>query len=290
MYTNEIMNRNEYAEDVRDYIDTLCKDEDLHILILEGLAGWGKTTCIKEAVELLGGLHNIQQIGAYSTPLMLYNSLCKHSNKTVLMDDCSGMFNDPKAMAQLKNATWPGIDGKRSISWESSSTKIQVQEHEFTGKIIIVCNEFPTTQDGNAVRSRSISKILNVTVESAIKMLIEGARNPKYFPNTKVAVEVSEFLIGKITNKNLTKINFRTLITGYKLALNFPDPIKWKRLFAGTLPISTDESPVEIVKELAERNLKVGEQVKIFRERTGLQERSFFNYRKELNISWRMKN
>ena len=127
-----------------------------------------------------------------------------------------------------------------------------------------------------------------MSVEEAKKLLITGAQEKKYFPNTELASQVAEFLLEKLTKYTLPHMSFRTLKKGYHLAEVHPH--SWKKLFTNTLPTERSVKPEEIVKELSERNMKVKDQLKIFQQQTGMQERSFYNYRKELKISWKEKS
>ena len=274
----------DHVDDIREYIEVICQTDDIHALIVEGAAGWGKTSAVETALKMIErrSIH----LGAYSTALNLYNSLDAYADRIVLLDDCAGLFNDTTSMAILKAATWPSKNNRRVVKWGSTSIKVTNPEFEFRGKLIIVCNHFPNTPDGDAIRSRAYVRELNITVDAAKKMLLQGAQVKKYFPNTVLASEVAEFLIERLNKSTFPQISFRTLKKGYHLAEYHPQ--SWKRLFLNTLPIKNNNvKPEEIVKELAKRNLKVKEQAKLFMEKTGLQERTFFNYRKELKINWK---
>ena len=80
----------------------------------------------------------------------------------------------------------------------------------------------------------------------------------------------------------MSRINFRTLKKGYRLAEVHKD--SWEELFADTLPLGI-KSPEELIKDLSNQNLKVKDQARIFCEQTGLKTRTFYNYRKDVNIT-----
>ena len=177
----------------------------MHALIIEGPPGWGKTTAVEESLKL--AKIEAPHLGAYSTPLNLYNFLSEHFDKVILLDDCAGIFNDPSAMAILKAATWPSRGNRRLIKWGSTSTKASTDEFEFFGKLIVVCNSFPRTPDGEAIRSRGYSRKIDITLNEAKKLLSDAASQKKWYPKTKLAAEVAEFLIGHMTESSLSQIS-----------------------------------------------------------------------------------
>lgn len=270
----------DHVSAIRKYIEAIIDADDMHSLIIEGPPGWGKTTSVEESLKLakIEALH----LGAYSTPLNLYNFLAENSDGVILLDDCAGIFNDPSAMAILKAATWPSRRNKRLVKWGSTSSKAAADEFEFFGKLIIVCNSFPKTADGEAIRSRGYARRIDIKISEAKRLILEAAALKKWFTKTKLSTEVAEFLVSQITESSLPQISFRTLKKGYRLAEVHPD--SWRELFADTLPKGTVE-PGILIKELSKQNLMVKDQKRIFIEKTGLSSRSFFNYRKDEKIS-----
>lgn len=267
---------------IQKYIEAIIGSEDMHSLIIEGPPGWGKTTCIEEALKKANV--NTQSLGAFSTPLNLYNFLSEHENGIILLDDCSGIFGDPTAMAILKAATWPNRHHKRIIQWGSTSSKASIDQFEFKGKVIVACNSFPKTPDGNAIRSRGFSRKIDVSIQEAKKLIIEAANDKKWYANTALAKSVAEFLSLHLTDSNLSEISYRTLKKGYRLAEVHPNA--WKELFGDLLPKSSKD-PELLVKELAKENMKIKDQAQKFMEHTGLGIRSFYNYRKEARLSFK---
>lgn len=272
--------RLDHVSAIRKYIEAIMGADDMHSLIIEGPPGWGKTTSVEESLNLakIEALH----LGAYSTPLNLYNFLAENSNRVILIDDCAGIFNDPSALAILKAATWPSHHNRRTVKWGSTSSKATADKFEFSGKLIIVCNSFPKTADGEAIRSRGYTRKINITLAQAKGLLLQAAIQKKWYPKTNVATEVAEFLISQISESSLSQISFRTLKKGYRLAEIHSD--SWRELFADTLPQGAID-PESLVKELSRQRLKVKDQSRIFQEKTGLKSRSFYNYRKDAKLS-----
>lgn len=265
---------------IQKYIEVIVQADDMHALIVEGPPGWGKTTAVEEALKLahLESVH----LGAYSTALNLYNFLFAHQNSIVLIDDCAGLFDDKAAMAILKASTWPSLGKRRIVKWGSTSNLAHIPIFEFSGKLVIVCNSFPKTPDGAAICSRSYVRKVDVKISEAKHMLMQAAKDTKWFSKPEVSIQVAEFLINQLSENNLIHISFRTLKKGYRLAETHPST--WKELFNDAIPNAL--SPNELVRELARGNLKVKDQARVFKEKTGLNIRSFYYYRKGCNISY----
>ncbi len=270
----------DHVDAIRKYVEALRAIPDLHVLIIEGPAGWGKTTTVDKALELAGvdGVH----LGAYSTPLNLYNFLAENSDRLIVIDDCAGLFNDQSSMAILKASTWPSKANKRIVKWGSTSNKATTPEFEFHGQFVIVCNSFPSTPDGEAIRSRGYARRFDITLTEAKTLLHQAAKDRKWFPKTKIAESVSAFLIERLNENTLPKISYRTLKNGYRLAEY--QPKSWEDLLAPMLPAESID-PEKLVRELSRQKLQVKEQARIFELKTGLKERSFYNYRRANKIS-----
>jgi hypothetical protein len=265
---------------IQKYIQAICQASDMHALIVEGRPGWGKTTAVEKALQLAGveSFH----LASYSTPLHLYNFLEEHSKKVILLDDVSGIFTDQSAMALLKAATWPSRDGKRILRWGSTSAKASAPEFEFSGKLVIVCNSFPSTSDGEAVRSRGYAKRIDISLDEAKRLLLQASQDTQQFPRSDLASQVAKFLIRHLDESTLPQISFRTLKKGYRLAEVHSD--SWQDLFQAILPTRAI-LPEKLVHELSRGSLQVKEQARIFQERTGLKIRSFYNYRRDAQLS-----
>lgn len=268
-----------HVEAIKSLLLTLKVSERVHALIVESSAGWGKTTSILEAMKS-AGVENVRNLGSYSTPLHFFNFMSENPNSFIILDDCSGIFSDQSAMAILKAATWPH-DSKRILKWGSTSGRANVEEFEFTGKLIIVCNSFPNSADGDAVRSRSFPYKIEITVPHAKELLEKAATDANWFKDIEKAKSVAEFLTARLNYKTLPQLSYRTLHMGYELA--FYNEATWKDLLGRLVSVESTE-PEELIRKLSESNMPVKEQIRIFEDTTGLKRRSFFNYRKELGL------
>ncbi len=276
-----------HSKAISKLIKSLLGSANHHAIIIEGPPGWGKTHSVHQALK--ESKVQTVQLGAYSTSLSFYNFLYENSDSDnlILIDDTSGLFNDPISMAILKAATWHQ-GGKRIIRWRTASSLAATPEFEFGAKFIIICNSFPNTPDGEAVKSRSFVRTIQIKGMEARRLLIEASQNKNWFPETAVATAVAKFLAESITDEYVPKVSFRTLELGYDLAKDHPDD--WPSLIAPHIPVSVSstshstEDPQSVIKGLISQNLKVKDQVRIFEEKTGFKRRTFFNYRNNLNI------
>lgn len=260
-------------------IKSISKSKTNHAIIIDGPPGWGKTTAVDQA--LLQAEVKAAHLGSYSTPLNFYNFLFENSDRFIVIDDTSGLFLDAASMAILKSATWPQ-GGRRVVRWGSTSNKAHVNEFEFSGKFIMVCNSFPKTPDGEAIKSRSFVRPIHITATAARNLLREAAHNKTWYKDSKIAGLVAEFLSERLSEKTVNRISYRTLQMGYELAKDHPD--SWQELLIPTIP-DASKDPEALVKSLASQDLKVKEQVKIFEELTGLKRRTFFKYRSQANAN-----
>ncbi len=222
------------------------------------------------------------RLGSYSTPLNLFNHLQENHRKVSVLDDVAGLFYDRAAMATLKAATWPSPDG-RIISWGSATSKANIEDFEFHGKLIIICNSFPSTPDAIAIKSRSLTHQFQISKATAMELLREAAADSKWFKNIKRSQEVAEFLCEHLTDANLPEISYRTLHMAYDAAENMPG--KWKLLVGSMIHVNEGSADPEVViKDLNRQGIKVGEQIRIFEEMTGFKRRTFFKYRKQIGV------
>ena len=251
-----------------------------HAVIVEGPAGWGKTTTVTMALDELD-LEAVH-LGSYSTPLNLFNFFSQHPDDVILIDDTSGLFENPQAMSLLKSATWASQRQKRIVKWGSTTNRSLVEEFEFFGKLIIVCNQFPNTSDALAVRSRSFPQRIDVTVNQAKRFLIEASKSKEWFEEPKVSEMVAHYICENLNDMTLRQINFRSLKMGYELALSNSN--NWQHLLSKMLGFN-GRTPEDLIRSLAEKYSKIGDQERAFEELTGLKRRSFYLYRRKLEIS-----
>lgn len=278
-----------HLETIKAFLKTLMNSESFHALVVQSPPGWGKSTTIDLAFAELGVTAVVA--GSYATPLHIYNLLCRNPDSIVILDDCAGLFSDPKSMAILKSATWEssghGLEKKtRHISWGSTSEKVEQPSVDFSGKLVLLTNVVPAGKETEAFLSRCLSYRISVDQDEIKQMLFEAAKSQEYFPKTELALEVVKFLVDASTRVDLAKVNLRTLKMGYDLAATHPTG--WRELFAHLLP--KHQKGVDVVSQILQARMPVKEQEAQFAQATGKSRRSFYNYKKRLGLTRAYRN
>ena len=185
-------------------------------LLVTGEGGLGKTHTVREKLKEAGLEEDIDYkiIKGYSTPKALYATLYENSDSLVIFDDCDSVLKDPNSLNLLKGA----LDSydKRTISWLSKGfiSDELPNSFDFTGRVIFISNLSLTKVDG-AVKSRTISVDLTMTLEDKIKRMrsIISEIVPVYSMNIKN--KVLDFL--DKNKENAKEFNMRTLEKSIKV-------------------------------------------------------------------------
>jgi len=150
----------ENIELINKYIEILLSS-DIHCFILKGPPGIGKTTAVLNKLGDVGLIEdtNFYYINGHITPLKLYEFLSStrilEDPKVVLLDDVDSIIKNKTSMGILKGAL-SEARGKRIVSYESSSTKVESRSFEFTGKVIIIVNSIYRNEALESLLDRGI--------------------------------------------------------------------------------------------------------------------------------------
>ncbi len=263
-----------HLEDIKLLIKTLQASNGFHALVIESPPGWAKSSTVESILKQ--SETEFISLGNYSTPLFLYNSLCKTPDKLLVLDDCAGLFGEANAMAVLKAATWSsaGSSGERVVSWFSNSDKVSQPSIKFSGKLILLTNTLPTGRDIEAFLSRTLYLRIAFDVEEVENMLAEAARSKDHYEDTELALSVVHYLLSNLQRYDLRKLNLRTLKMGYEIAKS--NPTQWQTLLDRLLP---QTSPKVLANALSDSDMSVEDQSKEFSRATGLSRRTFYYYR-----------
>ena len=122
-------------------------DGNIHSLVIKGPGGTGKTTAILEKLSensLVEDRHYVY-IAGHITPLRLYQRLLDVSSlespRLIIFDDIDSLLSNKTSIALLKGAV-SEARGKRTISYETTSIKVDAPSFEFNGKVILIANSF----------------------------------------------------------------------------------------------------------------------------------------------------
>lgn len=266
-----------HKKEIEAIITACVNSKEFSGVVIQGPNGWGKTVTAQTVLTSMKT--DFAKLSGRSTVRGFFDFLGNHPAKIILVDDTSGVLNSPDGLALLKQATELSSTNRvRQVTWTKNESHEVVR---FTGRLVIVCNVFPTNPDARAVMSRCIPYPFLVSVEDAKPLLREAAEDTKWFKKTRLAREVAEFLIGELNEKTLPEINYRTFQRGYTLAGSCEH---WKPLLLKTMRVPLKD-PHEVVRNLADSGGSVGEQEAKFKEATGLKRRRFQAIREELGFA-----
>ncbi len=269
------------------------RSEKFHLLCISGAPGWAKTHTTRQFLSDLGT--NYRMLGAYSTPLALYNHLSNFPHDISVIDDTAGLFYNAQALSILNAATWPGVTkgGKRVVTWTSTSEKVAVPSFEFHGKIIVLTNFLPDTPQAKAFINRAMQYNIRLSGDQVADLLLYAAKSG-HFASTYCAVQVAKFLGAKAREYAQSgarcPISLRTLEMGVEIAENEPE--SWQELLESAIPGVAPalkgvavKSSMDVLKSLGQSGLKISQQFAEFHQATGMSRRSFFYQRKKLGLT-----
>jgi len=269
----------DHLTEITSFIRLLLASKQFHLLLVQGPPGWGKSSLTKAVLGSLG--ITARELGAYCTPLALFNGLVANPSGLLLVDDTHGVFQNPLSMSLLNAATWPtSADGKRTVRWTSTTERAAADGVDFAGKLIVLTNYLPDSPQAVAFKNRALNYRLDVPREQVGELLLAAAASKDHFRDTKLACEVARFLGEQALFHGSSEISLRTLRMGYELAS--VDPERWRPLLVKGLPSRTPEA---LVQELASSKLKVREQEELFIRQTGLHRRKFYYLREQAGFA-----
>jgi len=214
------------------------KEELANSLIVIGKAGTGKTETILNSLKELKMKEDehYRFINNYSSPLELYNIVRSVNNlkkpKILVIDDCEEILDSQRSVGILRSALWSTPDGKRRVCWHSTSSKVESQSFEFTGRIIFLVNKLNLK---NSLIKALVSRGLYYNIELSNKEILELIRERAKKPYKKLTIRQRGKIvayIGEISGYS-EKLTLRTLIQAYNLFILSPN--HWQELLDKTL-------------------------------------------------------
>ncbi len=270
----------EHLSDIKNLLNLLLNSSKFHLLIVKGPPGWGKTQTITKALIDLG--INYNTIGTFATPLAFYNQLAGGSEHVHLLDDTAEVFTNPQLLSILCSASWPtGSEGRRLVKRTSTSEKSVSDQIDFRGKLIVITNKIPKSAMTEAILSRSLQFSFEIDSKSIPQRLLKAAESVEHYPDTRLAIEVAEFLYLNVNELDSSKVNLRTLELGYDLAT--PARVDdWKEIYKKLLPWVGYRSEVNVIESVKAVSDRVESQVAEYCRLTGKSRRSYFYEKKKI--------
>ena len=195
---------------------SMVLDSTLASLLVSGEGGLGKTHTILAELNKANKVEGEDYIiiKGYSTAKALYATLYENRDKIVVFDDCDSVLTNPISLNILKGA----LDSydKRTISWLSRGfiDDELPDSFDFEGQVIFISN-LPISKIDDAVRSRTLSVDLSMTLEDKIERMTDILPYilPEYDDDLKL--EVLSILDDK--KEIATELNMRTLEKSIKV-------------------------------------------------------------------------
>lgn len=277
-----------HVTDITEYLKILLQSERFHVLVVKGTAGWAKTTTIRVVLGELGIKYTL--LGAYSTPLALFNTLHEvntSDSDVLVLDDVAGVFGNSQALSLLNAASWPSAEynATRWVQWTSTTEKSVVEGFDFRKKLVVLTNYMPQLPQAKAFINRSMHYEIELNQSLVDELLHQAAQSQKYFSDTLRATEVADFLTQQARLLEPGRISLRNLEMGYEFATI--NPTGWRELLSKVLPKAAvaPSTPEQIVLQLNESFLKTEEQAARFSQLTGKSRRTFFDLKKKLGMT-----
>lgn len=202
-------------------------------VVITGEGGLGKTYTVQQELDNAGLVKGTDYhvVKGYTTAKGLYRTLYEQNGKIIMFDDCDEALKNEVAKNILKGA----LDsfGERIISWVTNSIDDSLpDEFEFTGNIIFISN-MPQDKVDQALRSRSFTVDLSMSVDDKIERMRNISRKvePRMKQEDKDAV--MDFI--EAHKYQCADLNMRTLLKGLKIFKAYPDVEEWQGMLQFTL-------------------------------------------------------
>ena len=196
--------------------------------LLIGQAGIGKTETVLSSFKKskMKESEHFKYLNNYSSPLEFYHILSRINKlkkpRLLILDDCEEFINSKRILSILRSALWAGIDGKRIIHWNSTSSKVETDSFEFTGKIIFLVNELNLKNSLiKALISRGFFYHLTVSNREKIELMKTKSKEPYKGLNYKDRQKIVNYLAE--IGKDSKKLNLRSLVMAYNLYILSPN-------------------------------------------------------------------
>jgi hypothetical protein len=254
---------------LKRYVGVWRNSATMHLLLLEGEPGMGKTFEIEKYLK--DNKQDFLVVNSHITPLGLYRTLYVMRDGFIVLDDVLKLFKSEENRGMLMAATQTG-ESPREITYTSSTDRLGdiPQRFEFSGKIVVICNKLPKRMD--ALRSRSYPYNLTLTYEEKIQKITEVA-NAKNIP-----IEVVDF-IKRATTKHTPPdiLNIRLLLKLDSIYKEFPGD--WESL--GTHVVMQDNN-MYILSKILNADVPVEEKIAEYIRLTGKSRSSFYYHKKKI--------
>ena len=251
---------NEKYELLQKSLEAVSKGT-IKLLILKGLPGTGKSFATLKYVKENG--LNYEYINNYATPLAFYKLLYEKRNKDVIIFDDVQSIGDPKIKSMFKSACGELEDGRRVVSYHSTSPILKSEglpeSFELEGNIVLIFNDDISGFEPIVNRGVTIDFLFNFQEMMEVLQTFQAAAG--------IEQEVMDY-VKENCNQATNNLSIRTLVMLSKLKKDGYD----FKMFAKEI-LKTNEIMHDLI-ELDEKS---------WCDKTGMSRATY--YRKSLKVS-----
>ena len=215
-----------------------------HGLMLLSRGGLGKTTLVLNSLQERGlerDKHFIYS-NSFMTPLGFYKLLDRTNQlkgaKFLILDDIELILSNKHILGMLRAALWEA-GGKRVINYTSTSDKVEKEEIEFRGKIVLLINSLPKENKVlGALTDRVFFHEINLTNQEVMHIIkTKIVKKPYKKLTLKQRNKIADAIEERMTNK--TKLSFRTLIKAYQFYIFNQN--HWTHMLNATMGVQPED-------------------------------------------------
>ena len=215
-----------------------------HGLMLLSRGGLGKTTLVLDSLQernLERDKHFIYS-NSFMTPLGFYKLLDRTNQlkkpNFLILDDIELILSNKHILGMLRSALWEA-GGKRIINYTSTSEKVEKEETEFRGKIILLINSLPKENKIlGALTDRVFFHEINLTNHEVMHIIkTKIVRKPYKRLTLKQRIKIADAIEERVTSK--VNLSFRTLIKAYQFYIFNQN--HWTVMLDATMGVQPEE-------------------------------------------------
>ncbi len=234
----------------------------INLLILKGSAGTGKTYTTLKYVK--DNNLNYKYVNNYATPLAFYKLVYENRGKDIIIFDDTQSINDPKIKSMLKSVCGELDNGKRMVSYHSTSQILEQNDlppsFELDVNIVLIFNDSISGFEPIINRGVTIDFFFN------FKEMIDVLET--FQESAGIEQEVMDY-VKENCNEATSNLSIRTLVILSKLKRKDYD----FKLFADEI-LKTDKGLYDLI-ELSEKE---------WVNKTGQHRVTYYKKRKKANL------
>lgn len=253
------------------------------LLILDAKGGLGKTHNVLDVLQDEKRAEGYSHAKGFTTPVELYRTLWKarHGGHVLFLDDVSGITRNNKSVEMLKAATdtysdenWVEYRSSRDIPHPIDPERSLPQKFQFRGALIMSFNDTPSNPHFNALKDRSHFLQMRFDRDERLALIQEVAKVPELSELTVEEQQECAAWIAEVTNAAMN-VSIRTLVKVCQTRhFGQQEGRNWMSMSLETFNMNYRKY---LIIQLRESGLPVEEQVEIFKEKTGLSQRTYYD-------------